>query len=58
MNLRKPFCDSERARRGEADHIYIYIAGFGQDENLGQIRIYHLLNSEKPRNSYFVLKIL
>jgi hypothetical protein len=23
MNLRKPFCDSEHARRGEADYIYI-----------------------------------
>jgi hypothetical protein len=25
MNLGKPFCDSERAQRGEASHIYIYI---------------------------------
>jgi hypothetical protein len=37
--------------------MYIYL-GFGRDGNSVKIRIYHFKNSEKPRNPYFMLKIL
>jgi hypothetical protein len=37
--------------------MYIYL-GFGRDENLVKIRILPFLKFGKPRNPYFVLKIL
>jgi hypothetical protein len=56
MNMGKPFYDSECAQREESGHIYRQ----GSDEIKIRVKFgfYHLLNSEKPRNSYFVLKIL
>jgi hypothetical protein len=41
----------------EKSGIYIYI-GFVRDENSGQIRILLFIKFRKPRNLYFVLKIL
>jgi hypothetical protein len=53
--MRKRFCDSERAQRGEAGHIY----SRGPDEMKIRVKFvfYYLLNSEKPISPYFVLKI-
>jgi hypothetical protein len=47
---------SEHAGRGESGHIYIYISGFGRDENSGQIQILLFIKFRKAYKSIFCVQ--
>jgi hypothetical protein len=58
MIVRKLFRDLECAQRGEANHIYIYIARVWTKQNSHQIQISTFINFRKYRNLFLMLKIL